>query len=251
MEYTIQKLSQIAGISSRTLRYYDEIGLLKPARINSSGYRIYGQREVNLLQQILFYKELGVGLIQIKEIITEPNFDPTVALREHHTKLLLRKRQLDLLIHNVENTIAANEGRITMKDHEKFEGFKDQLIENNEKQYGKEIRKKYGEDTVNQSNQKIKGLTEEQYQEFEKLGIDLMEMLNKAFQTGDPTGRLAEETVELHKKWLGFTWNSYSAVAHRGLAQMYVDDARFTAYYDKEQPGLALFLRDAIHHFIK
>ena len=75
MEYTVQKLSRLAGVSSRTLRYYDEIGILKPARINSSGYRIYGQREVDRLQQILFYKELGVNLKDIKEIINLPTFD--------------------------------------------------------------------------------------------------------------------------------------------------------------------------------
>ena len=75
MEYTVQKLGLIAGISTRTLRYYDEIGILKPARINSSGYRIYGQDEVDKLQQILFYRELGVSLESIKDIVTAPSFD--------------------------------------------------------------------------------------------------------------------------------------------------------------------------------
>ena len=68
MEYTVQKLGKMAGVSTRTLRYYDEIGILKPARINSSGYRIYGQAEVDRLQQILFYRELGVSLENIKDI---------------------------------------------------------------------------------------------------------------------------------------------------------------------------------------
>ena len=83
LEYTIQKLARLAGVSTRTLRYYDEIGLLKPARINSSGYRIYGQNEVNLLQQIMFYRELGAQLETIKEIINDPNFDRLEALQEH------------------------------------------------------------------------------------------------------------------------------------------------------------------------
>ena len=69
MEYTILKLGKLAGVSTRTLRYYDEIGLLKPTRINSSGYRIYGSPEVDRLQQILFYRELGVGLMDIKKIV--------------------------------------------------------------------------------------------------------------------------------------------------------------------------------------
>src|SRR3954468_11887763 len=105
MEYTIQKLASLAGVSTRTLRYYDEIGILKPARINSSGYRIYGQAEVNRLQQILFYRELGVNLESIKEIVTAPSFDGTKALREHREKLLEKKEQLDKLITNVDKTI--------------------------------------------------------------------------------------------------------------------------------------------------
>ena len=91
MEYTVQKLSRLAGVSSRTLRYYDEIGILKPARINSSGYRIYGQMEVDRLQQILFYKELGVNLKDIKEIINLPTFDGIAALRQHRQKLLEKR----------------------------------------------------------------------------------------------------------------------------------------------------------------
>ncbi|GAE88277.1 transcriptional activator tipA [Acetivibrio straminisolvens JCM 21531] len=91
MEYTVQKLASLAGVSARTLRYYDELGILKPARINSSGYRIYGQKEVDTLQQILFYRELGVSLDCIKDIITSPSFDPLTALKEHRERLLQKK----------------------------------------------------------------------------------------------------------------------------------------------------------------
>ena len=94
MEYSIKKLSQIAGVSTRTLRYYDEINLLKPARINSSGYRIYGAKEVDRLQQILFYKELGLNLDHIKEIINNPKFDKISALKEHKLKLLEMKKSM-------------------------------------------------------------------------------------------------------------------------------------------------------------
>ncbi|NLI39287.1 MAG: MerR family transcriptional regulator, partial [Clostridiaceae bacterium] len=110
MEYTIQKLSQMAGISTRTLRYYDEIGLLKPARINSSGYRIYGAGEVDRLQ----------------------------ALKEHREQLLEQRTQLDLLLENVEKTIEACGGRIVMSDQDKFKGFKQKMVEGNERRYGRE-----------------------------------------------------------------------------------------------------------------
>lgn len=246
MEYTIQKLARLAGVSTRTLRYYDEIELLKPARINSSGYRIYGQAEVDLLQQILFYRELGISLEQIKAIITSPSFNSALALKQHREQLLDRRRQLDVLIGNVDKTIAMHEGRISMTDKEKFEGFKQQLIDENEQKYGREIREKYGNEKVDQSNLKFRGMTEEQYEKMTHLEKEFKRTLAEAYRTGDPASEIAQRAADLHKQWLCYSWNEYSAEAHAGLAQMYVDDERFTAYYDAEQSGTAQFLRDAI-----
>ena len=225
---------------------YDEIGILKPARINSSGYRIYGRAEVDRLQQILFYRELGVSLESIKDIVTAPSFDGAKALREHREKLLEKREQLNLLIANVDKTIALTEGRIIMSDKEKFEGFKQKLVDDNEKKYGKEIREKYGKDAVEKSNDKVKNMTQEQYEAVTKLAEEQLATLTEAFKTGDPAGELAQKAADLHKQWLTFYWDSYSKEAHAGAAQMYVDDERFTKYYDKEQPGTAEFLRDAI-----
>ncbi|MBT2738436.1 DNA-binding transcriptional MerR regulator [Neobacillus sp. B4I6] len=247
MEYTVQKLGGLAGVSTRTLRYYDEIGILKPARINSSGYRIYGQAEVDRLQQILFYRELGISLESIKEIVTAPNFDGAAALKEHREKLLEKKEQLELLIANVDKTIAVTEGRMKMSNKEKFEGFKKKMIDENEKKYGKEIREKYGDETVKKSNAKLQNMTQEQHDEVTALAEKLTQTLAEAFKTGDPAGEKAQTAADLHKQWLCYYWNEYSKEAHAGLAQMYVDDERFTAYYDKQQPGTAEFLRDAIH----
>ncbi len=247
MEYTVQKLARLAGITTRTLRYYDEIGLLKPARINSSGYRIYGQAEVDRLQQILFYRELGVDLETIKQIVTAPSFDRVKALKEHREQLLAKKKQLDLLITNVDKTIAMTEGRITMTDKEKFEGFKQKMIDDNEKQYGEEIRKKYGDETVNKSNEKLLNMTPEEYEEVTHLANEVKATLAEAFKTGDPASDIAQKAADLHKRWLTYFWSEYSKEAHARLAQMYVDDERFKAYYDEKQPGTAQFLRDAIH----
>ena len=122
MEYSIKKLSEIAGVSTRTLRYYDEIGLLKPARVSSSGYRIYGKKQVDILQQILFYKELGMSLDEIKEIIQNPNFDRINALKEHKIKLLEKRKQIDMLLDNVERTLLSVDGGCKMSDKEKFKG---------------------------------------------------------------------------------------------------------------------------------
>jgi DNA-binding transcriptional MerR regulator len=246
MEYTVQKLGMMAGISTRTLRYYDEIGILKPARMSSSGYRIYGQKEVDRLQQILFYRELGIKLEIIKEIVTSPSFDGAQALKEHRSQLLDKRAQLDLLIANVEKTISSTEGRMTMTNNEKFEGFKQKLIDDNEKKFGKEIRDKYGDDTVNKSNAKVKNMTEAQHEEVTRLAEEVSTTLAEAFKTGDPSSGIAQKAADLHKRWISYYWSEYSKEAHAGLAQMYVDDERFTAYYDKEQPGTSAFLRDAI-----
>ncbi len=246
MEYTVHKLGHMAGVSTRTLRYYDQIDLLKPTRTNSSGYRIYGQPEVERLQQILFYRELGVSLDRIKEIISSPSFDGTHALREHRVKLLERRAQIDQLIANVDATLAQTEGRITMTNSQKFEGFKRKLIDDNEQKYGQEIRAVYGDDIIDSSNQKIQNLTETQYADVEQLEIAIHDALAKAMVTGDPASELAQQAVELHRQWLSYYWDTYSKEAHAGVAQLYVDDERFTAYYDEKQPGTAAFLRDSI-----
>ncbi|MBZ5200708.1 MerR family transcriptional regulator [Planomicrobium chinense] len=246
MEYTVQKLGNLAGVSTRTLRYYDEIGILKPARKNSAGYRIYSRREVDKLQQILFYRELGLDLDSIKRLVNDPAFDGAAALKNHRLQLLEKRRQLDLLITNVEKTISAAEGEIQMADKEKFEGFKKKLVDDNEQQYGEEVRAKYGNDVVDRSNAKMLNMSEAQYEEFTGIEKTLMEKLAEACETGDPASGIAQQTADLHRQWLSFTWPTYSKEAHAGLAEMYVADERFAAYYNKVHPKAAEFLRDAI-----
>ena len=136
LEYSIHELSKIAKISTRTLRYYHEIDLLKPKRINSSGYRIYGEDEVDKLQQILFYKSMGFKLEDIKSIVSSPSFDIMTALNSHKKELLKRREEIDLLIENVEKTISYKKGEIKMSDKEKFEAFKKDLVNKNEEEYG-------------------------------------------------------------------------------------------------------------------
>lgn len=251
MEYAINKLSRMAGVSARTLRYYDGIGLLKPARLNSSGYRIYGRAQVERLQQIMFYRELGFGLEEIKRIIDGPGFNRLTALENHLTALRKEKRQLETLIANVEKTILTEKGEIMMEDEERFEGFKKKMVEENDREYGKEIRGRYGNETVDRSNAKVMGMSKEQYAEVEKLSAALSETLKAAFEHGDPAGELAQKACELHKQWLMYFWDGYSREAHMGLGQMYVDDERFTAHYDKIAPGCAEFFRDAIMVYCK
>ncbi|WAA10998.1 MerR family transcriptional regulator [Fervidibacillus albus] len=249
MEYTVQQLAKIAGISARTLRYYDEIDLLKPARINSSGYRIYGRREVDRLQQILFYRELGVSLERIKAIVSNPSFDKISALKEHREKLLMKRNEIDKLLTNIDNTLLEFEGGRKMTDRERFEGFKKALVEENENQYGKEAREKFGDQKVEDANKKLLNMSENDYETITELTEQINETLARALQTGDPAGDLAQKTARLHKQWLTFYWGDYSKKAHAGIADLYVEDERFKAYYEKVAPGAAQFLREAIHYF--
>lgn len=251
MEYSIHSLSQLAGISKRTLRYYDQIGLLKPERSSQNNYRIYNTGHLDKLQQILFYRELGVELEEIGRILGSPDFVREKALASHLNELKNRREQLNLLIQNVEKSLASMKGEIIMSDAEKFTGFKKKLIDENERKYGKEIRERYGDDVVNSSNAKLMDMTKQQYADMEKLTEELSSALRDACLEGDPAGEKAREACKLHKRWLSYSWpeGEYSPDAHMGLAQMYVDDERFTEYYEKIAPGCAAFLRDALKIF--
>jgi DNA-binding transcriptional MerR regulator len=248
MEYTINKLAKLSGVSTRTLRYYDEIGLLVPARVSSNGYRIYGQNEVVQLQQILFFREMDMPLADIKDVVTSADFDTVAALEGHLSALLAKQSRINLLIANVEKSISAVKGETMMSDNEKFEGFKQELLDENEQKYGKEIREKFGDDVIDKSNAKFKGMTKKQHAEIERLSEELNSTIKAAYEQGDPASELAQKMCELHKQWLMFFWpdGAYSSEAHKALAQGYVDDPRFTAYYDKIAVGCAIFLRDAI-----
>ncbi|MBF4695492.1 MerR family transcriptional regulator [Fusibacter ferrireducens] len=248
MAYTILKLAKLAGVSTRTLRYYDEIDLLKPARINASGYRIYSSTEVNRLQQILFYKELDIPLDEIKSILSAKDFDFTDALRAHRERLLEKKLHLERLIENVDKSIAFSEGRLNMTDLEKFEGFKQKIVSDNESKYGREIREKYGDPIIDASNDKFLSRNAQEHSQIIALEKEFTQMLARAFKEGDPSSRTAQNAADLHRQWLCHFWpeGQYTKAAHYELSKMYVSDQRFKAHYDKEQEGTAEFLKEAI-----
>ena len=186
MEYTVKELSQMAGVSARTLRYYDQIGLLRPARVNPSGYRIYGREEVDRPSRSSL-PGTGGQAEQDKGNFSSTLLDAIQALQEHREKLLAKRKQLDILIANVEKTIAAKEGRINMKDQEKFEGFKQKLIAENEKKFGMEARERYGTEAVEEANRKLMKMTKEEYDRMTRLEKEMREVLAEASK-GDPAG---------------------------------------------------------------
>lgn len=248
MEYNVNKLAKLSGVTTRTLRYYDQIGLLTPERVSENGYRIYGQMQVDSLQQILFYRELGFDLENIKEIILSPDFDQKAALQSHLSSLVERKQQIDALIENVSKTIRALEGETIMNDNERFEGFKKKLLEDNEKTYGREVREKFGNEAADSSNAKLAGMSEEQWKMQNELAAEINEALKAAMELGDPSCELAQRACDLHRQWLCMFWKdgAYSKSAHRRLAEMYVSDERFKVHYEKIADGAAEFFRKAI-----
>ena len=252
MEYSIQELSRLSGATTRALLWYDHIGLLKPSRVAESGYRYYGPAEVDRLQDILFYRALGVELAQIKACLDDPSFDRTAALRSHLAALEAERTRLDALIRSVRDTIRCEERKEIMSDEQKFEALKQQVLTRYEQVYGKEAREKYGDDMVGAAQSAIRDLTREQYQEWTELGQELQARLEAAVQGGlSPESEAGQEVAALHRRWLTITGNPYDPAKHRGIAALYVEDPRFTAYYDRAVPGCARFLRDAVLHWVR
>lgn len=250
MNYSIGELAKLAGISTRTLRHYDAIDLLKPAYIDENGYRIYSENEVKMLQQIMFYREFDITLEAIHEIINSSEFDRLKALETHYRHLEAEKDRIGHLMNTVENTIKIYKEDLTMSKKE-FEGFKQQKIKVNEEKYGEEIREKYGENIIDESNKKFGNLTQEQYERIEKLNEEISEALVNAVPEGKPESAEGQRVAELHKEWLIMVWpdDLYSEEAHIGLAQMYTQDERFKKYYEDITEGAADYLYEAIKVF--
>lgn len=247
MEYSIHQLSRLSGVTTRALRWYDKIGLLKPGRVAENGYRYYGPAEVDRLQDILFYRALGVELARIRECLDAPSFDRLEALRSHLAALEAKQEETQALIRAVQETIRTQERNECMYDEEKFRAFKAGKVAENEKTYGKEARERYGDEAVDRSSQAFMGMNKEQYRELEELDRTILEQLAAAVQErADPAGEKGKALYELHRRWITLTWGRYDPEQHKGVAQLYTQDPRFTAYYDEKVPGCAQFLCDAV-----
>ena len=161
MMYTVKELSRLTGLTPRTLRYYDAIGLLCPERDRENEYRRYGPAEVDRLQQILLYRELGLTLEEVRRALDDPSYDRAEALRAHLGRLLAQRQRVEELIRTVSRTLETLEGGHEMNDKEKFETLKSRAIAENEAAYGQEAREKYGQETVDETNRRLSGMSEE------------------------------------------------------------------------------------------
>ncbi|OCS88265.1 MerR family transcriptional regulator [Caryophanon tenue] len=246
--YTIKQLADLSGVTTRTLRHYDAIGLFQPTSYSDAGYRLYAPEQTLVLQQILLYRDMGLSLPQIQAFITDEQFSLEQALQNHYVALQQQAKQLEQKMHTVEKTLQYIKGEVTMTQHEQFEGFKKQQIEQNEQAYGQEIRQKYGEESVMAAYGKMKDMTEVQYEAAQRLESQVFSLLRDMLVAQDDETML--EIAELHKRWLSMYWPKYTTVAHAGLASMYIADERFTAYYDERAGvGATQLLYEAIMRY--
>ncbi|MED1602722.1 MerR family transcriptional regulator [Alkalihalophilus marmarensis] len=228
----VKELAELVGISVRTLHHYDEIGLLKPDTISEAGYRYYSESNLDTLQQILFYKELGFSLKQIKEILEDPRFNQQKALVWQRKMLLEKRDKLNQMILTIDKTIQYKKGDIHMTSEEKFKGF-----DFSHNPYEKEARERYGDRKVDET---AKGMTQERQEEMNNLFRELA-----AIRHTDPASKEAQEVI---KKWfiLLNKIGCYSLDAFKGLGQMYILDNRFTKNIDQFGEGLAQFMSEAM-----
>lgn len=243
--FSVKQLSQLAGVTSRTLRYYDQIDLLKPTRIGANGYRYYGEDALLRLQQILFYRELEMPLEDIQKIMRRRSFDALEALAEHREALQQRLRRLDRLIQTVDHTILYLRGKSDMNANEFFKGF----TEEEEKKYTEEAMQMYDPETVQTSSRKWKSYSAAEKQRIAAEGAAVYADLLAAM----PKGAASPEVQSIIGRWhrhIQYFWlpNDEQLV---GLADLYNADPRFRKNFDQASPELASFMREAVQVYVQ
>lgn len=241
--WSIAEVARFSGLTSRTLRHYDEIGLLPPAYVGANGYRYYGEDELLRLQRILVLRELGLPLPRIADVL-DAQTDRIEALREHLLALLAERDRLGRLAATVARTIGELEGdtpggAVTIQRPENlFEGFDDT-------QYADEASSRWP-DQYARSQAYAATLTEQDKQEMGRESTAAMIRMAEFMAAGKPAGDPAvQDEVDRHYRFVARFWTP-NAAAYRCLGQMFVDDERFTATYDRIAVGLAAYYRDAM-----
>lgn len=241
MPYTVHQLAKIAGVTPRTLRYYDRVGLLSPAGHGKNGYRYYGEKEMVRLQQILFFRELEFPLDDIRRMMSRPDFDVIAALGDQKKLMQLKRARIDGLLNSLDRTIMSMKDDTKMGGEELYDAFKDDDV----KQYQDEVKQRWGDgEAYKQSMKKVGKMTKAEMDKLKEDGKKFTQTLADAMDK-DVASDEVQTLIAKHHEGINFFYECKTEM-YRGLGQMYVDDPRFTAYYDKFRPGLAHFVRDAI-----
>ncbi len=242
--YTIGELADLARISVRTLHHYDAIGLLSPSERTASGYRLYRHDDLEQLQHILLYRELDFPLDAIGRLTLDPSFDRRAALVVQREQLAGRARRLEAILAAIDRALDALAEGTTMDDADMFEVFGDF----DPMAYEIEVKERWGDtDGYAESARRTARYTKDDWKaikvESEAIGNGLGAALASGAAPGDPE---VLALVERHRLQIDQRFYPCSKEMHASLGDMYVADRRFEATYERIQPGLARFVRDAI-----
>ncbi|MGB8980396.1 MAG: MerR family transcriptional regulator [Anaerolineales bacterium] len=242
--FTVKQLSKLAGVTPRTLHHYDAIGLLKPSCVGDNGYRYYGEESLLRLQQILFYRELGIPLEDIKKIVGRRDFDVLGALHSHKDALQKQVARLNRLIGTVDNTINHLKGNNAMSNKAYFEGFS----EEEQEKYAAEAEKMYDPETVRASNRKWKAYPAARKEAILAEGNAIYTDMIAAMPNGAASSEV-QGIVERWRRHMDYFWTP-KLDQLLDLVNGYNDDPRFRANFDKMHPQLAEFFREAVKVYV-
>lgn len=236
----VKEVAELTGVSIRTLHHYDQIGLLSPEQTTEAGYRQYSSRDLETLQQILFFRELGFPLKRIGDILRNPEFDRKEAFALQHKALLEKRSRLDRMIRTLENSMKDKKGELQMTDKEKFEGF-----DFTANPYEEEARRRWGNETVDRSKETLANMGPDGQKQ---LGESMDALFSKlaAMRHLDPGSADVQQAIREWHNLLNSTGHTYSAEAFKGLGELYVQDERFTRNMDRFGDGFARFMADAM-----
>ncbi|GHB49747.1 HTH-type transcriptional activator TipA [Streptomyces viridiviolaceus] len=244
MSYSVGQVAGFAGVTVRTLHHYDDVGLLTPSERSHVGHRRYSDADLDRLQQILFYRELGFPLDEVAVLLDDPDADPRAHLRRQHELLTARIEKLRKMAAAVEHAMEARSMGINLTPEEKFEVFGD----HDPDQYEDEVRERWGNtDAYRLSRQRTAACTKDDFKrltaEFDAIHRRMADLMADGIPADSEE---AMDTAEEHRRFISGSYYDCGHEMHTCLGEMYVADPRFTATYDKIRPGLAVYLRDAI-----
>ncbi|MFD4142226.1 MerR family transcriptional regulator [Streptomyces sp. NPDC058572] len=244
MSYSVGQVAAFAGVTVRTLHHYDEIGLLRPGGRSHAGHRRYDDADLDRLQQILFYRELGFPLEEVAALLDDPDTDPQAHLRRQHELLSARITKLQEMAEAVERAMEAKKMGINLTPEEKFEVFGD----NDPEQYAQEVEQRWGgTEAYAESQRRVSRYTKDDWKRMQDENADWGARYNALMEAGEqPTGERAMDLAEEHRRHICTWFYDCTYEIHTCLGEMYVSDERFTAFYDEIRPGMAVHLRDAI-----
>ena len=241
---TVGAVARLSGVTVRTLHHYDAIGLLRASGRSEAGYRRYGDADLDRLQRILFYRELGFGLDDIRQVMTDGDADALGHLRRQHAMLLDRIGRLKRMVIAVEKAMEAQTMGISLTPEERLEVFGDFDPESHAAEAGERWG---GTETYAESHRRVTRYTKADWDRMKAESAAYLEPLVTAMRAGKPADSgEAMDAAEEHRQHISRWFYDCTYEIHRGLGQLYVDDPRFTATYEAIAPGLAAYLRDAI-----